>query len=80
MHPSRGPDLEQDPLVVAWEVTRACGYRCRHCRADARPRPLPGQLDAAEGGRLVDDLARFRNAILVLTGAASRGCARTSSR
>ena len=68
MHPSREPDLEQDPLVVAWEVTRACGYRCRHCRADARPRPLPGQLDAAEGGRLVDDLARFRNAILVLTG------------
>lgn len=63
-----GTDLERDPLVVAWEVTRACGYRCRHCRADARPRPLPGQLDAQEGGRLMDDLARFRGTILVLTG------------
>lgn len=62
------PDLGRDPLVVAWEVTRACGYRCRHCRADARPRPLPGQLSEREGGRLVDDLARFRGAILVLTG------------
>lgn len=66
--PAHAADLGQDPLVVAWEVTRACGYRCRHCRADARPRPLPGQLDAAEGGRLVDDLARFRGTILVLTG------------
>lgn len=55
-------------MVVAWEVTRACGYRCRHCRADAQPRPLPGQLDAHEGARLVDDLARFRGTILVLTG------------
>lgn len=62
------PDLARDPVVVAWEVTRACGYRCRHCRADARPRPVPGQLDADEGGRLVDDLARFRGTILVLTG------------
>lgn len=53
---------------MAWEVTRACGYRCRHCRADARPRPLPGQLDADEGAALVDDLARFRGTILVLTG------------
>ena len=62
------PDLDRDPLVVAWEVTRACGYRCRHCRADAQPRPAPGQLDADEGGRLVDDLARFAGTILVLTG------------
>lgn len=63
-----GADLARDPLVVAWEVTRACGYRCRHCRADARPRPLPGELDAGEGARLVDELTRFRGAILVLTG------------
>lgn len=61
-------DLDRAPLVVAWEVTRACGYRCRHCRADARPRPLPGQLDHQEGLRLVDDLARFPGSVLVLTG------------
>lgn len=66
--PSEAPDLGRHPIVVAWEVTRACGYRCLHCRADAHPRPLPGQLDAAEAGRLVDDLARFRDTILVLTG------------
>jgi MoaA/NifB/PqqE/SkfB family radical SAM enzyme len=54
--------------VVAWEVTRACGYRCRHCRADATPRPAPGQLGHAESIALIDDLARFEGTILVLTG------------
>ncbi|HET6689473.1 MAG TPA: radical SAM protein [Miltoncostaeaceae bacterium] len=62
------PDLERHPIVVAWEVTRACGYRCRHCRADAMPRPAPGQLDHAESLALIDDLARFAGSILVLTG------------
>jgi MoaA/NifB/PqqE/SkfB family radical SAM enzyme len=62
------PDLDRDPVVVAWEVTRACGYRCRHCRADARPRPMPGQLDDREGLRLIDDLSRFDGTVLVLTG------------
>ncbi len=61
-------DLSRDPVIVAWEVTRACGYRCRHCRADARPYALPGELDPEEGARLVDDLARFDGTVLVLTG------------
>jgi len=73
MTASRAPgrssaDLDRDPIVVAWEVTRACGYRCRHCRADARPRPVPGQLSTQEGEGLIDDLARFSGTILVLTG------------
>lgn len=62
------PDLAMRPVVVAWEVTRACAYRCLHCRADAQPRPAPGELDAAEGMRLVDDLARFGPVTLILTG------------
>lgn len=62
------PDLDRAPIVVAWEVTRACGYRCRHCRADASPRPAPGQLGHDEGIALIDDLARFQGTILVLTG------------
>jgi radical SAM protein with 4Fe4S-binding SPASM domain len=54
--------------VVAWEVTRACAYRCLHCRADAQPRPAPGELTAEEGLALIDDLARFGGTTLVLTG------------
>lgn len=61
-------DLADRPLVIAWEVTRACGYRCHHCRADAQPRPLPGELDAAQGRALVDALSPFAGSVLVLTG------------
>lgn len=61
-------DLETQPVVVAWEVTRACQYRCNHCRADAQPHPSPGELDADEALVLVDRLGDFAGSILVLTG------------
>ena len=67
--PFRPPaDLDRQPIVIAWETTRACPYRCAHCRADARPLPQPGQLDAAEALELVDSLEPFAGSILVLTG------------
>ncbi len=28
-------DLDQRPILVFWEATRACGLACRHCRASA---------------------------------------------
>lgn len=62
------PDLAQSPVVVAWEVTRACGYRCVHCRADAQPGRSPRELTTEEGCRMIDELARFEHPILVLTG------------
>lgn len=61
-------DTDRQPIVVAWEVTRACPYRCAHCRADARPLPQPGQLDRGEALDLVDRLEPFAGSILVLTG------------
>lgn len=60
--------LAHDPVIVAWEVTRACGYRCHHCRADAQPRPMPGQLSHDEAMHLVDRLGGFSGTTLVLTG------------
>lgn len=73
LHPivrgGRPIDLNRQPVIVAWEVTRACAYRCLHCRADAQPRPAPGELNVAEGQALVEDLARFgAGTTLVLTG------------
>jgi AdoMet-dependent heme synthase len=57
------------PLVVAWEVTRACPLACRHCRAAAQHRPHPAELSHAEGLALVDDIAeKFPGAVLILTG------------
>jgi AdoMet-dependent heme synthase len=58
------------PRRVYWETTRACGLVCRHCRADAVPTPHPDELTAAEGLRLLDDLARFGRPLphVVFTG------------
>ena len=34
-------DLNERPYIVIWEVTRACGLVCTHCRADAVHRRSP---------------------------------------
>ena len=62
-------DFAHAPRLVAWEVTRACDLACRHCRAVAQPHADPRQLATAEALRLVDDIAAFRQpVILILTG------------
>ena len=61
---------DEKPLLVFWETTKACLLACRHCRAKAITRPLPGELSTEEGYRLIDDVAGFGKPypILVLTG------------
>jgi AdoMet-dependent heme synthase len=63
-------DYAQRPMLVFWEVTRACLLACHHCRASARAGALPGELDGAEGRALIDQVAQFGRPypILVLTG------------
>lgn len=56
------------PFTIAWEVTRACAFACKHCRADAQHRPDPHELTTEEGLRLVDRLAEFGSPILIFTG------------
>jgi radical SAM protein len=66
----RTVDYAQRPMLVFWEVTRACLLACRHCRASASRDPLPGELDGVEGRALIDQVAAFGRPypILVLTG------------
>lgn len=66
----RSVDFSQRPMLVFWEVTRACQLACRHCRASATPGALPGELTGAEGRDLIDQVAGFGRPypILVLTG------------
>ena len=68
--PGKPVNFDLAPMLVFWETTRACGLACRHCRAEAISEALPGQLSAAEGIRLIDDLARFgpHTPVLVFTG------------
>ena len=61
-------DLNRTPFVAIWETTRACDLACRHCRAEAISRPLPGELSTAEGIHLLDELAAMGTPICVLSG------------
>jgi radical SAM protein len=63
-------DFERAPILLFWETTKACGLACRHCRAEAIPEPLPGQLSTEEGMRLIEEAASFtpRPPVLIFTG------------
>jgi radical SAM protein len=62
-------DFPLSPLVVFYEVTRACNLLCRHCRAEAQPHSHPLELDTRTSLSLIDDLVKFpKPPLLVLTG------------
>ncbi|MFB6080032.1 MAG: radical SAM protein [Haloferacaceae archaeon] len=65
----RAVDTSERPLVLIWEVTRACDLACDHCRAEAQPRRPPDELTTAEGERLLDDAREFgEGQLVVLSG------------
>lgn len=61
-------DFALRPLVVIWEVTRACALACAHCRAEANPRRDPLELTFAEGCRLMEQVRALEPMVFVLTG------------
>jgi AdoMet-dependent heme synthase len=61
-------NFSQSPLVVIWEVTQACDLACASCRPPARPKLKGDELSSEEGVRLLDEVKRFGNPLLVLTG------------
>lgn len=63
-------DLDQRPMLVFWETTKACGLQCRHCRAEAQACAAPGELDHEQGLAFLDSLVNFGRPypVLVLTG------------
>ena len=62
-------DLDHSPMIVFYEVTRACDLMCKHCRADAQRECDPGELSTDRAKELIEELARFpRKPLLVLTG------------
>jgi radical SAM protein len=60
----------QAPLLVYWELTRACDLACRHCRAEAIAGRDPRELTTVEAEDLLDKIRSFgdRGGHLVLTG------------
>lgn len=67
-HP-RGREYREAPLVVTWEVSRACDLACDHCRADATPERCADELNLREARALFEDVADFSpRPFLVLSG------------
>ena len=75
-HPSTHPQhssthsYSEQPMLVYWEMTQACGLACRHCRAEAVDTPHPNELTTEEGKTLLRQIAAFNNPTphLVFTG------------
>lgn len=64
-----GATFDQSPVLVFYEVTRACDLVCQHCRACAQPRVHPHELGPERAEQLLGELASFpRPPLLVLTG------------
>lgn len=62
-------DLAYSPMLVFYEVTRACDLACLHCRACAQPQSAPDELDIHAARAVIDQLAQFpRPPLLVFTG------------
>src|SRR5262245_18621523 len=62
-------DLDRSPMIVFYEVTRACDLVCLHCRACAQPRPDPNELSTGDARRLIEQMTRFPEPpLLVFTG------------
>lgn len=61
-------DLNRTPLVVIWEVTRACDLACFHCRASAQPSRNPLELSTRDAKQLIDDIAELDPPIFIFTG------------
>ncbi len=61
-------DFNQAPLLVIWEITRACALACRHCRASAIDQRHPDELTLDEGKAMLDDIAGMGTPIVVFTG------------
>lgn len=56
------------PFIIIWEVTRACALACRHCRAEAIHRRDPRELRGEMAERFLDQVARAKPKVFVLTG------------
>ncbi|MBI2965141.1 MAG: TIGR04053 family radical SAM/SPASM domain-containing protein [Chloroflexi bacterium] len=62
-------DLNRDPFIIFWELTRACALACRHCRAEAQPQRHPLELTTDECQALLDELTHFGHSpIVILSG------------
>ncbi|NOZ23139.1 MAG: radical SAM protein [Planctomycetes bacterium] len=61
------PQVFSAPLMVVWNFTQACNFKCKHCYQDARRR-LEDELALDEQLRIVDELADCDVPFLAFSG------------
>ncbi|MCF6245826.1 MAG: heme b synthase [Desulfobacula sp.] len=54
--------------LVAWETTRRCNLKCKHCRAVAEDHPYENELDTKASFKLLEQISEVGNPIIILTG------------
>ena len=54
--------------VVAWNCTRRCNLKCRHCYSNAGEGDDGGELSSAEAREMISDLARYGVPVLLFSG------------
>jgi radical SAM protein with 4Fe4S-binding SPASM domain len=54
--------------VVVWHLTRRCNLACAHCYTDAGPERGANELSAAEGRKLLDELAAYNVPAVLFSG------------
>ena len=68
-HPNSKPETPmRNPRIVAWEITRRCELKCRHCRGAARDCGYTGEFTTEECFKTIDALAAFSKPMIILTG------------
>src|SRR5690348_13847592 len=58
-------NFDQSPLLVIWEVTRACDLACAHCRDSVQADRDAAELTTEQGFRLLEQVKTFGNPLLV---------------
>ena len=58
----------RNPRIIAWEITRRCELKCRHCRGAARDCDYAGEFTTEECFKTIDALAAFSKPMIILTG------------
>jgi len=54
--------------LIAFEITRRCPLRCKHCRGDSRNEDYTGELTLGEIRAVLDNTAEFADPIIIVTG------------
>lgn len=62
-------DFDEQPFIIAWELTQACNLACVHCRAASQLQRSPGELRFHEARNVIDQIGEFPvPPVLVFTG------------